>query len=186
MTESPRPGLLPRAISVDDRLLDELAEQLSIVVPRYAWLVLRHQDDDHLLLRVDPERGAGRASPAVLAGGSWRSVEARFLPHRESEPERVAAIEVARDPDVTEMVRRHVAHRRAAQQSDAVEVATVEQHLAEARIVARRRRGARAARVILLRRRDVEQLDRLARRLVGRERLRQATDLVLRHQEGGV
>src|SRR5947199_314019 len=51
-------------------------------------------------------------------------------------------------------------------------------------VVAARRAGA--AGVVLLRHGHVEQLDRLSRRPIGLERLRQPADLVLRHQERGV
>src|SRR2546425_11641074 len=169
--------------SVDDRLLHDLPEQLSVVASRRPGLILGHQDDNHLLLRIDPEPGPRGPTPRVLAGRAGYRVESRFFPDRESEPERVAARDGARDLDVTEMIRRHVAHGGTAQQPDAIEMAAVEQHLAKARVVPRRPGGAGAPRVILLRRRDVEQLDRLARRLVRRERLRQTANLVLRYEE---
>src|SRR5206468_9555924 len=54
-----RRGCPPGAL-IDDRRLDELQEQLPVVAARRAGRVLGHENDDHLLLRVDPERRPGR------------------------------------------------------------------------------------------------------------------------------
>src|SRR3989449_235965 len=74
----------PPGASIDDRRLDELQEQLPIVAARRAGRVLGHENDDHLLLRVDPERRPGRPAPPVLPGRARHRAEARLLPERKS------------------------------------------------------------------------------------------------------
>ena len=84
------------------------------------------------------------------------------------------------------MVRRHVAHGGAGEKPDALELAAVEQHLTEARVVRGRAGRAGATGIVLRRHGDVEQLDRLARRLVGLVGLGKARGLRLRYQERSV
>src|SRR5439155_19896263 len=77
--------------SVGDGRLDELTEQVAVLAPPQTGRPLRHPHDHHLPLRIDPERGAGRATPAVLAGRPRHRVEARLLANGEAKPEPVAA-----------------------------------------------------------------------------------------------
>src|SRR6184192_374458 len=81
------------ACLVDEGLLDKLTEQLPVVASCRPRLILRHQHDDHLLLRVDPEPGAGRPGPRELTHRTGYGIESRFFADRESEAERVAARE---------------------------------------------------------------------------------------------
>src|SRR5262245_64465481 len=84
------------------------------------------------------------------------------------------------------MVGRHLAYRRPRQQALAVELAATRQHLEEAGVVDRDAGRAGAARVVLRGDRDVVERDRLPRRLVHSERLRESLDLVGGHEEGCV
>src|SRR5438477_12606808 len=47
---------------------------------------LRHEDDEHVLFRVDPEGGPARTGPVHLADGSFCRTHAGFRPNRETEP----------------------------------------------------------------------------------------------------
>src|SRR5262249_36843996 len=122
--------------SVDDRRLHQLAEQIAILAAQWARLPLGHPHDDHLLLRIDPERRAGGATPPILAGRSGPPVESRLLANGEAEAEAVAARQDRqRHPDVAEVVRCHLRHGGAAEDAGPVELAAVQEHLAEARVV---------------------------------------------------
>src|SRR5437868_1195473 len=48
---------------------------------------LRHEDDEHVFLRIDPEGGAGRAGPAHLADRTFDRADAGFGAHRKAEAE---------------------------------------------------------------------------------------------------
>jgi hypothetical protein len=63
-----------RAHSIDDRLVDELTEQLAeLALPR-PGLRLGHEDGDQLFFRIYPERGTPRSAPGVLARGTGGTV----------------------------------------------------------------------------------------------------------------
>src|SRR6185503_20065144 len=81
------------------------------------------------------------------------------------------------------MIGRHLPDRGPRQYALAVELASVRQHLKEARVVDGDARRAGAAGVVLRRDRDVVERDGLARRLVDGQRLRQTLDLVGGHEE---
>src|SRR5207302_173418 len=78
-----------RAALVNDRLVDELLEELP-VIDAQRTRGLGHEDADQLLLRINPEVGARKATPHVLAGRSGGPCEARFPPDGEAEAKGVA------------------------------------------------------------------------------------------------
>jgi len=47
---------------------------------------LRHEDDEHVFFRVDPEGGPACTGPVHLADGSFRRAHAGFGPNRETQP----------------------------------------------------------------------------------------------------
>jgi hypothetical protein len=47
---------------------------------------LRHEDDEHIFLRVDPEGCATRTGPVHLADGSFCRTDASFRADREAQP----------------------------------------------------------------------------------------------------
>src|SRR6266511_5076724 len=123
-----RPALsrpLVSLASVHQRLVDELAEL------RAQWVRARGQElgeeqGGDLLGRVDPERGAGRATPGELADAGRDLVHHRVMDHREAEPEADALerrLGEQRPPERLEVgaarqvVSAHVADRAGAQQA---------------------------------------------------------------------
>src|ERR1043166_10159570 len=48
---------------------------------------LRHEDDEHVFLRIDPEGGAGSTRPAHLADRTFDRADAGFGAHRNAEPD---------------------------------------------------------------------------------------------------
>ena len=72
------------------------------------------------------------------------------VPDGEAEPEAVARQRPRhRGLDRVEVIGRHVVDRRPAEQTRAVELSAVQQHLQKARVVAGRSRGARTPGVVL-------------------------------------
>src|SRR5262245_9422901 len=159
---------------VDDRLADHLPEKVACGSTRRTRRALRHQHGDHLVLRVHPERRAGRTAPAILADRARHGRDARRRADGESETEAIPLAHAAARDDLhrAQMIGRHERHGGRAEQTRAVELAAVEQHLREARVVRRRPRAARAAGVVLRRHGDVDELDRLSGAGLDGERLR--------------
>ena len=135
---------------------------------------LGHEDADQLLLRINPEVGAREATPHVLAGRPGGPGEARLPPDGEAE-----AKSVARRPEeqfaglehrikLAQVIRGHEGDGAAAQHAHPVEPATIEQHLGKAAVVGGGGDPARATRVVIRRGRHVDELDRIARRRIGR------------------
>src|SRR6185436_18388732 len=129
-----------------DRLIDELAHQRP--QPLLSGRLYHHHGDQPFL-RIDPERGAGSAVPVVLADRPRQRILSRLGAHHESqapaladlrrragraEPDRVRRIAYTR----REMVRGHRGDRLLRYDAHAVQLAAIEEHLAEARIVGRR------------------------------------------------
>src|SRR5437667_3761755 len=81
-------GASPRRL-LDDRLIDELLEELSVVRPLRAGR-LGHEDADQLLLPIEPGVGAAESGPHVLARRPWRCRDASPLANGEAEAEGVA------------------------------------------------------------------------------------------------
>src|SRR6202007_1548554 len=98
---------------------------------------LRHEDGKKILLRVDPEEGAGHAAPEVLAGRAEEGGDAGLSADAKTEAKAVTRGEQrAADLDGgVEMIGGHQFQRLAADDPLAVERAAAEQHLAEARII---------------------------------------------------
>ena len=116
-----------------------------------------HRDDDELLHRVDPEEGAGRAAPVVLArrgehaegGGVRDHAEAQTEAHAR---ERLVAQGHARAfaPSTgghrpRQVIRRHELNGLRPQDAHPVQTAAVAQHFREAHVVPRRGDEAAAA-----------------------------------------
>src|SRR5206468_9382324 len=125
----------------------------------------------------DPERGAAGAAPIELARRARRAVQTIGAADGEAKPEAVSGRQEMSRLDVAEMVGRHVTHDRTREQSLAVQLSTVREHLRKSRVVQRRAGGAGATGVVLLRRGDVEKRDGLAGRPIGLERLGEALRL---------
>ena len=117
---------------------------------------LRHEDDEHVFLRVDPEGGAARPGPVHLADGPFHKTHAGFGTNGKTQSESEAGsgeiigsrhhARARRD-----MVRAHVSDGLRAEISLSIQRAPVEHHLCEAGIVADRGHHAAAARFPLLR-----------------------------------
>src|SRR6185369_6951016 len=67
-----------------DRRVDHVPEEGAIVPALLR--ILNHEDDEHVLLRVDPEGRAGRPTPVELAGGAPKRSLARGRAHGKSQP----------------------------------------------------------------------------------------------------
>src|SRR5690606_17253436 len=120
----------PRIRSVDDRLINERAE-LAVIVEVAGGKELREVDDDELPGGIDPVRAVVRAAPAELADRARNAARADVLDDVETEPEAFAGPE----RDVAEMVHGHELDALAAQDPLPVELAAVQQHLQEARVI---------------------------------------------------
>src|ERR1035437_8697603 len=100
---------------------------------------LRHENDDHLLFRIDGEPRVEKPSPVVLACrpqfGEW-GLDALYS---EAQPEALLRA------DLPELILRHEFDGLAAQQMGVADLAAVEHHLAEASVVHRRRNQAGAS-----------------------------------------
>src|SRR5439155_24282035 len=134
--------------SIDNRLVDELTEQLAeLALPR-PGLRLGQENGDQVFLRIDPERRAPRATPGVLAGGTEGAVQAIRPTNREAQTEAIARGQLrGRGLDVPEVIRGHVAYGRPGQEPLAVELPALRQHVEEARVVHCGARRTRAPRV---------------------------------------
>src|SRR4051812_12545018 len=140
--------------SVDQGLVDELLE-LGADRMGAGWEELGHEQGRDLLQRVDPEGGAGRATPGELAGAGEHLVLSRVLDDREPEAEAHTVERRLREQRAAErleigatgqVVGRHVVDRAGAEQADTVELAAAQQHLAEPVVIGGRRDKAAAAR----------------------------------------
>src|SRR6476469_6112938 len=117
--------------SVNDRLIDELAQQTPIPCAR-GTRRLRHQYGNEILGGIDPEVRARIACPIVVPGGPRECCDTIGDAHSKTQSECVAfAAEEkftghlgVRD-DACKMVARHEAHRRRAQHSDSIEGPTI-------------------------------------------------------------
>src|SRR5690242_9069217 len=79
----------PRGVaSVGDGLEDETLQELAVMDADGARR-LGHRDDDELLLGIDPEGGAVRTAPVVVAGGAGQIRQAGFAADGEAEAEAV-------------------------------------------------------------------------------------------------
>jgi hypothetical protein len=117
-----------------------------------------HRDNDQLLDRVDPERGTEDAAPEIFAdrarqwasagGGAHGKAKAEAVAHfghgcecPEPRAGRIAVAAIGR-----QMIGRHECHALRCQQPGPIELAAVQQHLAEPEIVGSGRYSSAAAR----------------------------------------
>src|SRR5262245_21766320 len=125
-----RPRLRARASlreGLVHRRVDHVLEQGAIVPALLR--ILDHEHDEHLLLRIDPERRAGGSAPGILAHGPGRRGFPGRGAHRKAQaeaetgPGKVVGPRLDRAP---EMVGGHVGHGPGTEDPLAVERAAVE------------------------------------------------------------
>src|SRR5215472_9263547 len=119
----------------------EVADILALARP------LHHEYREQVLLRIDPEEGAGHAAPEKLADRARERRDARVRAHGEAEAEPVPGRE-QRTLDLhggIEVIGGHQFQRLAADDPDAAKHAAIEQHLREARVIHGGRHQAAAA-----------------------------------------
>ena len=121
---------------------------------------LGHEQPDHLLGRIDPIVGLGRARPAELADRARRRGQRRI--HRDPRAEAEAVAGQRKAGDLQRQQRRrhavgvHELQRLAPDDPRAVEFAAVRQHLGEAEIV-----GGRAEQAVAAAHEGVRPVDRI-------------------------
>src|SRR5258708_2399113 len=102
---------------------------------------LRHEDDKHVFLGIDPERGAARAGPIHLADRPLVRAYARFRADRETEAKSETRSRQIIRPrhhagSRSDMVRAHIGDGLRTEIALAVHGAAVEDHRGEAGVVA--------------------------------------------------
>src|SRR5258708_1128059 len=102
---------------------------------------LRHEDDEHVFLGIDPERGAARAGPVHLADGALVRAYARFRADRETKAKSETRSRQIIRPrhhagSRSDMVRAHIGDGLRTEIALAVHGAAVEDHRGEAGVVA--------------------------------------------------
>src|ERR1035437_1652143 len=135
---------VPPDSSVVDRLIREYVD-FTVQRQIACGMQLRHEDDDHLLCRIDCESSVEEASPVVFARRSQLGERALNAGHSEAQPEALLWT------DLSELILRHEFDGLAAQQTCVADLAAVEHHLAEAGVVHRRGNQPGAARKQFLR-----------------------------------
>jgi hypothetical protein len=142
-----------RRSGVDERLVHELFQLAADGVGARREQLGEEQHSESLD-RVDPEVGAGRAAPSVIADRAGHLGRDRVDRDADAESEtdpvegRLGeqwATERAEVGVVRQVVGRHVGDRARRQQACAVELAAAAQHLGEPQVVARRRDEPAAA-----------------------------------------
>src|SRR5262245_28198009 len=112
---------------------------------------MRHEDDDHLLGRIDPKIGARGARPVEFAGRAHDARKSSYAPNGYAKSIPVAVdirvcVELGRVDIGSDVVRCHVLNCLAGKYPRAVKLAAVQQHLRKTQIIpGRRYRAATAA-----------------------------------------
>ena len=98
---------------------------------------LQHEDGDQLFLRIDPEIGVGRPAPAVISHRSRHLRLAQVEQHADPQAEAGGGIIEGVDA-IRQVIGGHQLDRLAPQQAHTLQGTAVEQHLAEAQVIAGR------------------------------------------------